>query len=409
MIKKTLCMIILCSCIQVVAHSWKVLWYMDASDGLADMAIKNMTDALRAKPNDNVEWLIQLHAYFNVGIRYKITQDGLSFIQEVNLSGNAKQDLLSAAAWAFKNNQTDHSMLILANHGWGILEPWWNEETQEWEVDAGSLYTQNAEKNTTIKKMATEHAKHRGYMFTSSRTYLANSELQDVLQYIKDRVLYKKLDILAFDTCMGDMVEIGYLSAPYADFLIGNQSCSLLDGFDYQGVVAVLNHGRDPRSVCAGMVQAFDTYYSKYDESGIYTHAALDLSYIPAVKKELDEVVRCILKVPRAKQILAKARMLTPRFCLWPMYTDLVAFCVCVEEQLALLPPNEVAVVQSALYQLCTTIASMVVSRCGGFSTEGLAQGVAIYVPPAAIDRSYYQAVFAKETLWIRLLELMAK
>ncbi len=402
-------MILLNVCSAVSANTWKVLWYMDASDGLSDMAIKNMTDAMRAKPNAQVEWLIQLHAYFDAGVRYRITKDGLTFLQEVTLSGNGKQDFINAAAWAFKNNTADHTMLIMANHGWGILEPWWNDQAQEWEVDAGSLLSQNMNKNNIINAVE-QHKKHRGFMFSAApRTYLHNNELADGLAYIKDRLLGgKKLDILAFDTCMGDMFEIGYLAAPYAHYLIGNQSCSLLDGFDYQGVIQVLNQGLGARSVCIGMVNAFDAYYNRYDESGIYTHAALDLSRIQAVSKELDAVVQQLLKLPRAKQVVIKACAAAPRFCLWPMYTDLVAFCMCLEDQLALLrQSDDVVAVQYALERLYQGVAQLVVARCGGSSTEGLANGVAIYMPPAAIDSGYYGTLFAQESLWIRLLELL--
>lgn len=391
------------------ADTWKVFWYMDASDGLSDMAIKNITDAMRAKPNENVEWLIQLHAYFDAGLRYRITKNGLSFSQEVTLSGNPKQDFINAAAWAFKNTTADHTMLIMANHGWGILEPWWNDQTQEWEVDAGSLLTQSMNKKN-IMHAVERHKKHRGFMFSATpRVYLSNKELAEGLSYIKDRLLSgKQLDILAFDTCMGDMFEIAYLVAPYAQYLVGNQSCSLVDGFDYQGVIPVLNQGSSARHVCVGMVNAFDAYYTRYDESGIYTHAALDLSRIQAVRKELDAVVYQLIKLPRAKQLLAKACAATPRFCLWPMYTDLVAFCQCVEDQLVYLrQTDEVLAVQYALDRLYQQVDSLVVARCGGSSTEGLANGVAIYMPPAAIDSGYYKALFAQESLWIRLLEML--
>ena len=96
-------MILLNVCSAVSANTWKVLWYMDASDGLSDMAIKNMTDAMRAKPNAQVEWLIQLHAYFDAGVRYRITKDGLTSCKN-NTSGNGDQAYINAAAWAFKND-----------------------------------------------------------------------------------------------------------------------------------------------------------------------------------------------------------------------------------------------------------------------------------------------------------------
>src|ERR1700722_358035 len=130
-----LSMLIACLSLPLSADTWKVFWYMDSSDALSDMAIKNVTDMMRGKPNDMVDCVIQLHAYYEAGLRYHVTENGLEFLEEITLSGDSKKDLINAADWAFANNNADHTMLILANHGFGILDPQWNEVTKEWEMD----------------------------------------------------------------------------------------------------------------------------------------------------------------------------------------------------------------------------------------------------------------------------------
>lgn len=387
------------------ADTWKVFFYMDSSDSLSDMAIKNITDMVRGKPNDKVEFIIQLHAYYDAGLRYRITENGLEFLQEITLSGNSKQDFIDAAGWAFSKNDSDHIMLIVSNHGWGILDPQWNEATKEWEVDEGSLSQCGC-----LTKSIKEHKKHRGFLFsTTPRIYLNNNELVDGLAVIQKKILNgKKIDILAFDTCMGDMFEIAYLVAPYADYLVGNQSCSLLDGFDYQGIMSILNRGLSVREVAVGMVDAFDVYYRMHDNAGIYTHAALDLSQIYTVSNALDMIVNQLLKFPGIAPALVNARNASPRFCLWPMYTDLVAFCKLVQKELSgMQSSDELGLFHDDLYNFYDNISTLVVARCGGEATEGLAHGVAIYMPWAAIDSSYYTTIFSQESQWIKLLELI--
>lgn len=387
------------------ADTWKVFFYMDSSDNLSDMAIKNITDMVRGKPNDTVEFIIQLHAYYDAGLRYRITENGLEFLQEITLSGNSKQDFIDAAGWAFLNNDSDHIMLIVSNHGWGILDPQWNEATQEWEVDEGSLSQCGC-----LTKSIKEHKKHRGFLFsTTPRIYLNNNELVDGLAIIQKNILNgKKIDILAFDTCMGDMFEIAYLVAPYADYLVGNQSCSLVDGFDYQGIMAVLNRGLSACEVAVGMVDAFNAYYRMHDNAGIYTHAALDLSQIYMINNALDSIVNQLLKFPGIAPALVNARNASPRFCLWPMYTDLVAFCKLVQKELSgMQSSDELGLLHDDLYNFYDNISTLVVARCGGEATEGLAHGVAIYMPWAAIDSSYYTTIFSQESQWIKLLELI--
>lgn len=391
----------------VCADTWKVFFYMDSSDGLSDMAIKNITDMMRGKPNDTVDFVVQLHAYYKVALRYRITNAGLVFLEETTLSGNGKQDFIDAAMWAFSHHTADHTMLIASNHGWGILDPLWNEDTQEWQAGTYGLNNSCVIKQSAFDKGVHDHKNHKGFMFTvDPRTYLNNQDLIEVLLYTQTNLLSgKKIDIFAFDTCMGDMFELGYHLSPYAHYLVGNQSCSLKDGFEYQGIVKALNEGLPPREMTKRMVETFDTYYARYDTSGIYTHAALDLNQLPHASTALDAVIAKLLQRSDCKQLCSKAAALAPRFCMWPMYTDLIAFCMGIQEQLAHEPlSNELTDLQSAFTAFYQAMRSVIVARCGGATTRGLAHGVAIYLPQDIIDSSYYKTLFAHDSQWVNLL-----
>ena len=392
----------------VFAGNWRVFVYMDSSDDLNDMAIKNITDMIKVGAKESVDFLIQLHSYDDKGLRYRVDNKGLSFLDQVVLSGNSKQDFIRAARWAFSDNNADHTMLICWNHGWGILDPHWDEHEQEW------LASSTALSNSCVIKRSLRNVyqKHKRYHFMFSkepRSYLTNQDLIDGLGYLKEVVLGgKKLDILAFDTCMGGMLEHAYQVAPYASYLIGNQACSLRDGFNYCGVLTTLNKAPMPRALAQHMVQAFDTYYKQHDQEGIYAHTALDLSCIHEVTEALNEVVLLLLRVKDFGPYLLKAHALTPRFCLFPMYTDLIAYIKQVEMQLDSSSPSALEVKQ-AMQNLYAIINKAVVARCAGHSNEGKAHGCAIYLPTYTIDSSYRNTNFARKTLWIKVLEYLEK
>lgn len=420
----------------VAADTWKVLLYIEASDGLSDMAIKNITDAMRGKPDDFVDFVIQLHAYDTTALRYQVTKSGLVFLEELQLSGESQQDVIDAARFAFDDCTADHVMLILSNHGWGILDPYWDEAQAAWITHSGDAPSQfcavscPAEKKrsrrgceqevdlSTVRRMhagrVQEHCcHHKGFLFSvQPRVYLNNQDLVVSLAYIQSELLHgKPLDILAVDTCMGDMLEVAYQVAPYANYLVGNQSCSLRDGFDYQGVVGVLNQGLDARATTVGLVKVFDDYYTTYDKSGIFTHASLDLTQIDAVTQALDNVVTTVLALPMATELLVRARAEAPRFCLWPMYTDPVAFCHNLEAQIVVLPTSqETLAALDALSHFETAFQSCVVARCGGSTTLGKAYGTAIYLPAegGTIDSSYNKTAFAQNSQWIKVLERLS-
>lgn len=394
------------------ADSWRVFFYMDATDSLTDMAFKNMTDMLRTNPKDQVEFLIQLHAYGQSGLRYKVTRHGLRFVEEVVLSGNVQQDLEAGAQWGFGDCEADHTMLILSNHGWGILDPVWNEETKEWGVGADSLNHSCSLKSSPVNMTALKHHKrfHKGYMFsTDPRTYLSNQAMIDAMANIQANVLGgNKLDVIAFDTCMGAMLEVGYELAPYVNYLLGVQSCALLDGFDYQNLMTILNSQQnDPVTLLQNAVQGFDDYYAANDEKGIYTFSAIDLSQLDNVRQALDQVVSEITTLPEIGLLLDQARQSTHRFCMWPMYADPVNFCQELEQLFKDLSLDLPLSLQVALNDFYTTVQQAIIARCGGETTVNKAHGFAAYLPSGnTVDESYLQTPFAQESRWIELLKL---
>lgn len=405
--------LLLCSTV-LSGDTWKFFFYMDASDRLADMAFKNITDMMRGAPNHNVEALLQLHAYGNTALRYRITHTGLAFVDEVILSGDGKQDFVAAATWALSHNVMDHTMIVLSNHGWGALDPRWNEDEHAWQAaeisishDSTSLPTSCSLPDKSIKALRSRHMNHKGFMFNDlSHTYLTNSDLTIILSYVQHELLQgKKIDVVAFDTCMGSMLEVATCIAPYADYLVGVQSCALRDGFNYQEFVSVLNSGKSSRQTVTEFVEAFDEYYEKNDLDGIYTCGALDLSQVSAVNNALNDAVEKLLSYQGITQLLQHAEAESPRFCLWPIYTDLVAFCKLIEAQL--LAAGQIYASDDLIYtlhQLYNAVNRMVVAHCGGSTTTGSVHGFSIYLPHNRIDSSYVSSLFAQQSKWVELL-----
>jgi len=128
------------------------------------------------------------------------------------------------------------------------------------------------------------------------------------------------------------------------------------------------------------MVTAFDNYYARNDKSGIYTHAALDLSRVYEVTKTMDNAITKLLKNPEFSPLIMSACKASPRFCMWPMYTDLVAFFKKIEDQLVSRDISpEIVDLHNAFQYFYNEAQVLVVARCGGDTTKGLAHGFAIY------------------------------
>lgn len=387
---------------------WRVLFYMDATDALADMAIKNITDMVRGAPAAHVTWYVQLHAYGSTALRYQVTRDGLVFQEEVALSGNTQEDLMAAARWGFAGRANEHTMLIISNHGYGILDPAWNSLTKKWEVELDTLAPAAT---CLLEKRLTPHEQHRhkGYLFNhDSKHYLTNNALRATLASITSDVLNgSPLALMAFDTCMGAMFETACQVAPYAHYLVGSQTCSLPDGFNYQGIMAALNaDANDPRTIAEKMVQSFDAYYAQHDASGIYTHSACDLQYIEQVQSALNNMLEALFKLPAYADIPQQICALTPRFCLWPQYTDLISWWqLLLHHAQHTYDASMLSELYAAHVDFQNVFDRFIVATCSGKATRGITHGCAIYCPWSHIDRSYHTTIFAQTSYWVNLLQ----
>ncbi|HEV2601046.1 MAG TPA: clostripain-related cysteine peptidase [Candidatus Babeliales bacterium] len=399
---------VFCSASFVSAGSWRVLMYSDSSDNLTDMIMKNITDMMRGKPNDSVEFFLQLHAYYNVGLRYKITDKGLQFIEEVALSDDSCQDFVDAATWGFAGHTADHTMLIFSNHGWGIMDPQWDEHDQAYYIDGDACAV-----SCPVNKhaMIGNHVQHRGFMFNhTTKEYLTNQDLVAGFEIAtQDCLGGKSLDVLAFDTCMGGMIEIAYQLAPFARYMVGCQSCSLKDGFDYQALAAVLNSAHNtPRTVAAGIVNGCDAYYDEHDDSGQYTYSAFDLIYVYEVCTAMNTLIDYMRQLPNCQEVFNATRVLTPRFCIWPIYTDVIEFFDIFVQQLALSgQTDQLFTVIDALQGLKQAHDKMIITCCGGYKTAGVANGSAMYCPFNCVDGMYQTTLFAQACGWSDLLYAM--
>lgn len=398
---KNICSItafIVCSLFQPLLHAdtWRILFYMDSSDSLSDMAFKSITEMMQAQVDDTVECFIQIHAYHDIALRYRLENEKILFLEKAILTGNSQDDLIAAAAWSLSDNNADHTMIIFSNHGWGILDPRWNDGMQKWVVESDMVKRSH---------LMHHHKNHRGFMFNhQSHSYLTNNDLVSSLDYIKTHLLAdKNIDILVFDTCMGAMIEIGYQVAPYVDFMVGCQSCALVDGFEYKGIMELLKSADNTaRDVASGMIQIFDSYYTIHDERGIYTNSAFDLSLINSVCSSIDRIADILLQVPDAEHIVKLAQKDTPRLCMWPMYTDMIQFFISCAHYIS----NNTDF-NDALTDLLEIHSRMIIAYCAGFDVRDVVHGSAIYCPFSHIESSYKKTLFAQSSQWMKLLSYM--
>jgi hypothetical protein len=412
-----ICFVALITCCQfTLAKKWSVLIYADCQDKLSDAFMLNMNALMRASISPNVRICVHMHAYDDVAWRYRVEQGKL--IQEHMVSWKKEnfQDIINAAQWAFQEGDADNHCLIFWGHGFGILEPHWDETSKEWMAENDDAYKNDCQ----IRSRKNFHLLdgHRAVLLNSlNSSYMTNDDMVDAVKNISQDVLHgRKIDIVGFDCCLGASIEHAYQLAPWTHYLIGCQNCELKDGFEYCGFAHRLSASDcSPLNIVKGMISDYGVYYEVKAERGEFTLSAFDCNKAPELKKIVDEIsavlCKCIHNKPKIKDIIKRVRRSCHGFCFVPMYTDL--YQIVEELELAVLIVKEQGVQENLVIELQKSldhakqcIRNSIVANVTG-ENMSVARGISIYFPLSHIDSSYYQVKFAQEGKWLELLKLL--
>lgn len=222
--------------------SWTVLVYMAADNNLTAEALKDLNEMEQVGSTADLNVVVQYDGYANGDSRrYYMTQDSDSSVVhspvieplgEVDMSDPAV--LQSFVAWGVTSFPSDHVMLILWDHGAGV----WPESVQA----QGIAFDD-----------------HSGW-----NACLTTTELRTALSGAK-QATGVKVDVLAFDACLMQMMEVGYELQGLADYMAGSEEVTPGDGFPYHTILAGFrgNPALTPRSAATMLVNRFIDYYQK--------------------------------------------------------------------------------------------------------------------------------------------------
>lgn len=392
---------------------WTILVYMRSTSELSDMAFKNINDMLSTHLPEKTSLFLQLHAYGDTALRYKVEPGILRQQGTVQLTGNDAYDLPDAFTHAYTQAPARHYMLILWGSGFGILDPVWDREKQQWKPEQNDSDTSSCSCDLPVgveKRYLSMKNHLRGILLSKDPImYTPNDDFVAALQEITTILGKQSIDILGLDMCLGSMIEIAYQSASRAQYLIGSQNCELKDGWDYTKLGEALCN-ESVEDVACFLACAFETYYEPRAAQGTYTQSVIRLSGMPQFKSAIDKVVGSIDEChafygEQFKELLIKARERSSRFCFMPTYTDLVDLCEKIKEEIQVLPQSmNVANLISNLSTLQSLVREAVVMNVTGYKMKRIAHGLSIYFPSTYIDSSYNNQ-FTKDSRWREFLE----
>ncbi|MDY0127707.1 MAG: clostripain-related cysteine peptidase, partial [Candidatus Cloacimonadaceae bacterium] len=199
--------IILSCSTALLATDWTVLVYMAADNDLSSYAIQDIIQMERAAQATDLKLVVQVDLPELGAKRYLIQENQSSVISSPAIqnlgiidSGDPRQ-LKDFIRWGFGRYPSQHKMLII----WSHADSWYKNP----------------------KYIAPDQG-------SGNVIGVANGELSEALS------AGPKLDILLFDACSMQSIEIVHTLRHYADIIVGSADQVPVNGFPYDTIVPVL-------------------------------------------------------------------------------------------------------------------------------------------------------------------------
>jgi hypothetical protein len=270
-------------------------------------------------------------------------------------------------------------------------------------------------------------------------SYLKLTEFQDRLKSLKKKHGRKalgqdgKINILAMESCLMNMVEVGYQLRDHVKIMVGSQGFVPNIGWPYQRILADLTKQptTSPDQLAKNMVNLITRYYTDFLLAGESIDiGACDLQHVkklagvdknlasssPGIKQLADILIaglndsnRTTARRVQNALILAHWRAQSYNF---EQFVDLWDFCYLLEDccKLNIMPSPYKKRVVSVCKSIRSTIgddhnSGFVLRSCYSGPDFQHSHGVSIYFPWVEVWQGYKEFEFATKTRWYEFLE----
>lgn len=398
-----------------LATDWTFMVYLDGDNNLEGAGIDDFNEMEMIGSNDNVKIVVlfdRIPGYDSSNGDWTDTRRGLvigdadPYLISSPLESVGEKNMGDPATvtefvnWAIATYPANHYALVLWNHGggWRDSAAALAKEIAYWEniARAPSSPAQRSLAQTRLEKLKEEQKqasvlKEVCIDTTSGSDALYTREVRQALEGIPT-----KLDILGFDACLMQMMEVAYEMKNEAFYMVGSEQTEPGDGWPYNYILLDLRSspGMSPAQLASVIVNRYGESYS-----GAETQAAVDLSKMSALASSLSSFASAMIAADTEWQNYFQARVYSNYYS-DANFRDLGSFLA------QMISRAQSSTVLSAAIQAQTDFLSAVVANHS--STREGAHGLSIYLtnlgsyPSASYNSS--QILFAADTQWDEML-----
>lgn len=407
------------------------LTYMAADNNLAYFAKKNLDQQAQIGSNNLLNIVTELDTRLagnkKVTKLYYVKKNQLVILnnddtKKQKLDSGDPETLVNFCRFAIKNFPADHYVLILWNHGTGIIDI-----GQYSAFNSSKLFRYNPEINMLeldrsipfLEFITPSLPDPRGLCFDDTTGhYISNQGLEYALNTICNECLGgKKIDIIGFDACLMSMLEIGNILKDYAEYMVGSQEVELALGWRYDTVLAPAAQQKITMEFFAQhLVETYHDMYHKITKD--YTQSAVALNNLSSLEENVNNVAVLLLEALKYEKnntmrdaLKASRHKLFCTHFVEKSFVDLGHFYANLLNNVNRFEYTDNAtgkLMQQAiiktLQQGLAIIQQSIVANIVGHGLSK-AQGISIYFPEQRIHHSYAYTKFARTNHWGMLLQ----
>ncbi len=242
----------LLSCSIIDESDWTILIYMAADNSLEYEALDDLADMMQGEFSENINVIVQIdyNEYSSPPAAYRYViypgiREQISYLGEID-SGD-EDELTRFANWGFNKYPSERQALVIWSHGNG----WYPYFCPD--VEAGNDIG------------------------------IADGSLRRGIKNINEH-----LEILIFDACNMQTMEVAAEVAEYTDYIIGSEGGVNSDGFPYSQIFSMWEELTNTENICLEIGYQYHWYY---DQSGVeqFSCSVLKTSEFPILLSTLGE------------------------------------------------------------------------------------------------------------------------
>lgn len=374
-------------------YSWVLGVYMCADNDLNDAAWADVMEMATAGSSNDVKVAGLFDSASAGGAYYEITTDHQ--IRTVNLPEPNMGDpatLSQFLNWMKVNYPAEHYALVIWDHGGGFRS---KEEAQMRRAAVDKLLNP-ASQSEKIKGVAFDDTNGDYLTIPEVREAIAASELPSI-------------DLIAFDACLMQQVEVGYELRKCAGVMVGSEELVPWQGFPYDKVVGWLL--TNPTAPASDFGKAIvDAYVAAYPDWGVQL-SAVDLSQLGGVAQAASDLANLLISNFADYSSPINDAVWGTQWYGWGDYVDLYDFTLKLDQHCGGMPglTEKTGVLRQAL------ASATIYSTYSGSAVAG-SHGLAVWLPWHGycgeefyylLNTLYQPLQFAQDTSWDEFLKVL--